>query len=114
MPNIKFYRQSQAERTQGAITFKTAGGISVGTGTSSADCATLVEFIPKTTSGTSIGTLKLNGVEYELYYQPNSSTYVGGDGISVSNEIISLNPATDTTYGGIKLKLNSSTLEIST
>ena len=114
MPNIKFYRQSQAERTQGAITFKTAGGISVGTGSGATECATLVEFTPKTTSGTSIGTLKLNGVEYELYYQPNTSTYAAGDGISISNGSISLNPATDTTYGGIKLKLNSSTLEIST
>lgn len=114
MPAIEFYRQAAPAATSGAVTFSTSGGIYVGTGSSTQEVSTLVTFTPKTTSGISIGTLTLNGMTYELYYQPSSNPYVAGEGVSISNNNISILPATSTTYGGIKLKLNSSTLEIST
>jgi hypothetical protein len=114
MPKITFYRQSHGDTTAGSVTFRSSGGITIGTGSTAEECATLVEFTPKATSGISIGTLKLNGVEYELYYQPPTNSYQAGDGINISNDCISVTPATSTKIGGIKLTLDSSTLEIST
>lgn len=114
MPAIEFYRQATPAATSGAVTFSTSGGIYVGTGSSTHEVSTLVTFTPKTTGGISIGTLTLNGVNYELYYQPSNNTYVAGEGVSISNNNISIQPATSTTYGGVKLKFESSTLEIIT
>lgn len=76
MANVSFYKQDAGATAKGAITFRTNGGVTVGTGSAATEYASKVSFSRSLTSGTKIGTLTINGTSTDLYCQTNTDTKV--------------------------------------
>lgn len=110
MANVSFYKQDAGATATGAITFRTNGGITVGTGSAATEYASKVSFSSSLTSGTKIGTLTINGTGTNLYCQTNADTKNTAGSSNTSSKIFlvgatsqATNPQTyshDTAYVG--------------